>query len=121
MMRTSRLIRLLDAELLDAKDDIRDLEEVLRARSEAREITNYVYRENNALLELESHSLDRLRARLSEFSPETYGTVEELVTAITNMVHDQVLHHGVPGAVESIISRRLARITAYLDCVAENG
>ncbi|MFP4154014.1 MAG: hypothetical protein ACLFSV_14300 [Alkalispirochaeta sp.] len=120
-MRTSRLIRLLDAELLDAKDDIRDLEEVLRARSEAREITNYVYQENNALLELELHSLERIRSQLGKISPESFGTVDELVAAIKEMVHDQVLHHDVPGAVESIITRRLARITDYLDCGEEQG
>ena len=42
--------------------------------------------------------------------------VTDLVAAIHEMLRDQVDHHGMPGAVESIVRRRLTRL---LPLVAE--
>ncbi len=113
-MRTNRLQRLLEAEILDAQDDIRDLERTLKTRIEAREITNYVFRENTALLEQELHALERIRALLKEIDPTDYSGVDEYGDAVMNRVREFVRHHDAPGAVVPIISRRLKRITDFL-------
>lgn len=113
-MRTNRLFRLLDAELVDAEDDIRDLERTLKERNEAQEITNYVFRENTVLLEQELHGIERIRAGISALDPEAYVDTETFVEEITSLVREYVQHHGVPGAVESIVGRRLHRLVAYV-------
>ncbi len=118
-MRNNRLLRLLDAELLDAQEDIRDLERTMKERNEAREITNYVFRENSALLEQELHSLERIRIRLKEIDPEAYIHLKEYGDAVMSMVHDHILHHGAPGVVEPIVSRRLKKLTEFVDSTRE--
>lgn len=116
-MRTSRLFRLLDAELLDAQDDIRDLEGVLKVRCDTREITNYVYRENNALMEQEIHSIERIRKIIAKTAMNEDMTFSEFADLVLGITREQVEHQAVPGAVESIIMRRIHRISA---CVAAN-
>jgi hypothetical protein len=118
-MRNNRLFRLLDAELIDAQEDIRDLERTLKIRNEAREITNYVFRENSALLEQELHSLERIRLRLKDIDPEVHTDLTSYGNAVMEMVHDHVLHHGAPGAVESIVGRRLKKLTEFVDSTRE--
>lgn len=113
-MRTTRLFRLLDAELVDAEDDLRDLEATLKARCDAREITNYVYRENNALLEQELRGIERIRRALHSFEPDAYADIELFSEDVLSLVRDHVEHHGVPGAVESIVARRLHRLTQFV-------
>ncbi len=109
-MQTTRLLRLLEAELLDAEEDIRDLERTLAQRFAALEITDHVYRENNALLEWELHGLARIRRVLTEIPITDIADLDTLTERITTAVRDQVEHHGLPGAVESIVGRRLARL-----------
>ncbi len=115
-MQTTRLLRLLDAELLDAEEDIRDLELTLSRRFASMEITPYVYQENSAVLEWELHGLARVRSVLHAVQPSEYAETTDLVAAIHEMLRDQVDHHGMPGAVESIVRRRLTRL---LPLVAE--
>lgn len=113
-MRTARLFRLLDAELVDAEEDIRDLEATLKTRCEAREITNYVYRENNALLEQELRGIERIRRALRSFNPDAYADIDLFGRDVLALVQDHVKHHDVPGAVESIVARRLHRLTQFV-------
>ena len=118
-MRTGHLLRLLDAELIDAEDDIRDFEEVLRERISAREITNYVYRENTALLEWELHAIERIRSRIKLIDPKQFPDLSALRSEIESLVHDQVEHHEAPRAIESIVVRRLQKLLSYVE--RENG
>lgn len=117
-MRTTRLLRLLEAELLDAEEDIRDLERTLAERFAALEITDHVYRENNALLEWELSGLARVRRVLTELPLGDINDPDELADRIAGAVHDQVEHHGIPGAVESIVGRRLTRLLPLVNAPA---
>lgn len=114
-MQTTRLLRLLDAEILDAQEDIRDLELTLSHRFASMEITPYVYRENNAVLEWELHGLMRVRTLLGSIDPVTFESVRNLTDHLEDLLREQVQHHGMPGAVESIVRRRLIRLIPLVE------
>ena len=113
-MQTTRLLRLLDAELLDAEEDLRDLELTLSRRFSSMEITAYVYRENNAVLEWELHGLERMRRIMGDIDTTTFDTVADLVEHVHTILREQVAHHGMPGAVESIVRRRVTRLIPFV-------
>lgn len=115
-MKTTRLLRLLDAELIDAQEDLRDLERTLAERFSQMEITAYVYRENSAVLEWEIHGIERMRGLFNAIKGESFADPAELVAHIHAILRDHVDHHDMPGAVESIVRRRLARLLPLLDC-----
>lgn len=113
-MKTRHLLRLLDAELLDAEEDIRDLELTLSRRFSAMEITAYVYQENNAVLEAELHGIERVRAHIAALDAEAFADLDELASHIHSWLREEIDHHGTPGAVESIVRRRLTRLMPFV-------
>lgn len=116
MSRTSRhFISLLKVEFEDIKSDLRSMEELLVNRIGLREITDYVYNENTALLEREIAGVDRLRSLLDQVScEELEEPVDELAVRLEARFTDEIRRRQIPEAVRPLIIRRLRKVAGYL-------
>ena len=116
MSRTSRhFISLLKVEFEDIKSDLRSMEELLVNRIGLREITDYVYNENTALLEREIAAVDRLRSLLDQLScEELEEPVDELAVRLETRFTDEIRRRQIPEAVRPLIIRRLRKVAGYL-------
>ncbi|TVR06850.1 MAG: hypothetical protein EA403_00395 [Spirochaetaceae bacterium] len=73
MSRSARhFLDLLDVELEDICADLREMEELMRTRIAASDLTEYVFQENSALLEFEIACISRLRIAIRNhaFEPD---------------------------------------------------
>lgn len=116
MSRTSRhFISLVKVEFEDIKSDLRSMEELLVNRIGLREITDYVYNENTALLEREIAGVDRLRSLLDGIScDELEEPVEELAARLEARFTEEIRRRQIPEAVRPLIIRRLRKVAGYL-------
>jgi hypothetical protein len=116
MSRTSRhFISLLKVEFEDIKSDLRAMEELLVSRIDLRQITDYVYNENTALLEREIAGVDRLGSLLEKLSPEELEEpVEELAPRLEARFTEEIRRRQIPEAVRPLIIRRLRKVAGYL-------
>lgn len=116
MSRTSRhFVSLLKVEFEDIKSDLRAMEELLVSRIDLRQITDYVYNENTALLEREIAGVDRLRSLLEQIScEELEEPVEELAPRLEARFTEEIRRRQIPEAVRPLIIRRLRKVAGYL-------
>ena len=114
----ARFLRLLNAELEDCEEDLRDLDDMLRQRQASREITDYVYWENDALLKREIVALQSIRSAVSSLWVQVgdiSGTsLDELSALALETARAQVMQHQYPMAVMPLIERRIQRIREFL-------
>ena len=116
MGRSSRhLVSLLKVELEDVKSDLRILEGILVSRIGLREITDYVYNENTALLEREIAGVDRLRATLDSLTQEELDLpVEEFAPLLQAKLSWEIGRRQIPEAVRPLVLRRLNKVVTFL-------
>ncbi|MFW6339142.1 MAG: hypothetical protein ACOC25_09440 [Alkalispirochaetaceae bacterium] len=116
MSRTSRhFISLLKVEFEDIKSDLRAMEELLVSRIGLRQITDYVYNENTALLEREIAGVDRLRSLLDALSCEELDyPVEELAVRLEARFAEEIRRRQIPEAVHPLVTRRLHKVAGFI-------
>jgi len=116
MSRTSRhFISLLKVEFEDIKSDLQEMEELLISRIGQKEITDYVYNENTALLEREIAGVDRLRSLLDQISGEELEEpVEDLAARLEARFTEEIRRRQIPEAVRHLLVRRLRKVAGYL-------
>lgn len=117
MSRTSRhFVSLLKVEFEDIKSDLRSMEELLVSRIGLRQITDYVYNENTALLEREIAGVDRLRSLLETLAPEELeNPVEELAVRLEARMSEEIRRRQIPEAVRPLVIRRLRKVAGFLE------
>lgn len=116
MSRSARhLVSLLKVELEDVKADLRTMEELLVSRIGCREITDYVYNENTALLEREIAGVDRLRVLLDALPQEELELpVEDLTQRLEERLGVEIHRRQIPEAVHPLVLRRLRKVASFL-------
>ena len=116
MSRTSRhFVSLLKVEFEDIKSDLRAMEELLVSRIGLRQITDYVYNENTALLEREIAGVDRLRALLDALTCEELDyPMEELATRLETRFAEEIRRRQIPEAVHPLVTRRLHKVAGFI-------
>lgn len=116
MSRSARhFVSLLRVELEDIKSDLRTMEELLVNRIGCREITDYVYNENTALLEREIAGVDRLRVLLEGLPQEELDLpIEELTRRLEERLGTEIRRRQIPEAVHPLVLRRLRKVASFL-------
>ncbi len=114
MEQRRKYIAILRIEIDDLAEDIRALEENNRARLARGEITDYVLKENVALLEREAHGIAAVRDSLSSVRPEEYGSLDELIAALLRLLDDCVRRGGFDPVVSTLVARKLAKVARYV-------
>jgi len=107
-------IRLLIAELQDLSEDLTLIDDVLRQRFEAGEITAYVYRENDALLRRERDSITNMMKVVDGIDTSIYKDSAELEAELLGLEQHVVQSLGEPEAVVLFLKRKIDKIRSYL-------
>lgn len=107
-------LRLLKAELEDLKDDLGLIDERCAARLGSEEITPYVFKENDALLKHEMRLIDKLIEIVDGLDESLYNSVEDLEEDLLFKARGLLSSGEEPEAVELFLSRKLAKVNAYL-------
>ena len=111
-----RYLKILDVELQDLLEDIDLRIATQNIRKERGEITEYVGRENVALLVSERRALERFLEELSRFDTEAYHEVKELEAGIEKKFTSFLVDHGFPHAIESFVTRKMRKVLQFCQC-----
>jgi len=109
-----RYLEILRIEIDDLAEDIRTLQEHYRGRSARGEITDYVLKENVALLEREIHGVAAVRACLEEVRAEDYAGLDEMLAAVRKRLDDRIRCGGFEPVVLRLVERKLAKVARYV-------
>ncbi|HUX21989.1 MAG TPA: hypothetical protein VMW69_12180 [Spirochaetia bacterium] len=109
-----KFLRLLRVELEDLKEDLDLFMEVMSARHDSGEITDYVYNENLAVLRNEVMGLHDCMRGCADSESFGQGTVQEIADAFKERLHARLKEHGYVSALYSLVDRRIDRIAGYL-------
>ncbi len=113
--RKKFFLKVFKAELEDCLEDVEDLSILYGRRRKGEEITEYVYRENEALLSREISGLKTVIASVDDFALERYESVDALAAALDEMIQKKVLEYEDPEAVYGIAKRKLLKVLGYVE------
>ncbi len=113
-MQTNHFLRLLDAELACCIEDLKGFEDLLVARLKIMEITEYVFRENDALLKRETTGVTQIRKTVQAMNPDEFASIDEIIAVVRSTVKTAIHDHELPQAVYPLIDRRLLKVQRYV-------
>ncbi|MBU0936708.1 MAG: hypothetical protein KKI09_12960 [Spirochaetes bacterium] len=111
---TAHYLSLLKVELRDLLEDISIVEDQLRKRFEAAEISSYVYRENDVVLRREMESIENFLPLIDAIRPDLYKDTELLVPVLLAELGIQLKRNGGPEAVVELVKRKMLKLSEFL-------
>jgi hypothetical protein len=111
----AKFMKILKVELEDLLEDVDIAEHRIRERFTRREVSDYVFWQNDALFRGEVECLRLLLDRLQSFDCACYADLDALVKAIDAHVQDLVRDHERPEAVCRFVSRKMQKVRSYLE------
>jgi hypothetical protein len=106
---------MLRIELEDLLEDIAIVERRASERFASDEITEYVYKENDGLLRLESNAVRDLVLIVDEINGIGYKSLDELVGDLDGRVKALVRDHEDPEAVYRFFVRKMRKVRDYVN------
>ncbi len=106
--------KVLLAELEDLEEDIATWGEYLEEKHRSEKITEYVFLQNNALLEQE---LGCVRTILKDLPPEPPATVKDLNTLrnwFTERIDEDICTHQFQPVIRNLMLRKIEKVYRYL-------
>ena len=114
MEQRRKYLEILRIEIDDLAEDIESLQNHYRDRSARGEITDYVLKENVAVLEREGHGIAAVRGCLRSLRPEDYGSLDEMIAALTGHLDDCLRRGEFEPVVRALVERKLAKVARYV-------
>jgi len=112
-----KLMKILRAELEDLLEDIGVAERRHANRFACREVTDYVFKQNDALFHAEIRALRRIIEYLDCLDVMRYSDLDSLVKAVDTQVREAVKDHDEPEAAYRFVARKLEKVRRYVeDC-----
>lgn len=112
--RRKLFLKILKAELEDCLEDVEDLSILYERRRSKDEITDYVYKENEALLSREISGLRNILLTFDDLVDDGYDSLEDFAAAIDSRIQREVLEFEDPEAVYGIAKRKLLKVLKYV-------
>ena len=109
-----KFLKILHVELEDLEEDLDLFVEVMESRRKAGEITDYVYRENLAVIRNEVLGLKECIRGCDELDQVAGTSVEEVAAAIKRRLRERLAEHGYLPALYALLDRRIDKIASYL-------
>jgi len=110
----THFLRLMQVEILDLIEDIETVAESHRQCFEADTVSQYVYRENNALLGREIDSLQRFLKLLAGLDTSVYPDTASLADALLSLSQETIRKNEDPEVVFVILKRKIDKVLQYL-------
>ncbi len=109
------LVKILQLELIEVENDLNGLKELYTNRHDSSEITNYVFLENTALLQLELQSIHQISSILADFKFDKNGSSHKLLDEIDNFIKEEIKSRQFSEAIYNFIKLKLIKVSKYLD------
>jgi len=110
------IVKVFRIELEEVENDVNSLMNYYSDRFSNHEITNYVLKENNALLSKEIASVKYLEKELEKWnSSEDFDSAEEAVESLKNFLKMKVKERGYPEFLNLVIDRIGKKVSRYLE------
>jgi len=110
----NHFMRLMQVEILDLIEDIEAVEASHKQSFEADTVSQYVYRENNALLAREIHSLQKIAKLIDGLDSSVYADTASLADDLLVRSKELVRKNEDPEAVCLILDRKIDKVLQYL-------
>jgi len=107
-------LNILRMELEDLHEDIDNLIRECAEQKEDCEITNYVYMENLANLKNEMLGLDVFAKIIDSTDPESYATLDEMISALKVVFAERMSEYGIINAIRLLVERKLEKVKKYV-------
>jgi len=114
-----KFVKILRAEIEDLLEDVAVAERRHAARFARRELTDYVFKQNEALFKAEEESFRRVLQSLGSVDAARYRDLDELAAAVDTLVREVVRDHEEPEAIYRFVSRKLKKVRAYVESCDE--
>jgi len=111
----AKFLKILKAELEDLLEDIGVVERKAAERLAKEEITDYVYKENDGLLRLESEAVRDLIGIIDGIDLSLYKNIDTLTLDLDQRVRELVRDHEDPEAVYRFFLRKLNKVRRYVE------
>jgi len=108
-------LKIFAAELEDCLEDVEDLALLYERRYSRDEVTKYVFKENEALLSRELAGLRKTLDSIDTVNLDRYASVEDLASAVDDMIQKEVNEYEDPQAVYGIAKRKLLKVLRYIE------
>lgn len=113
--RVSLLLKIFRIELEEAEINVLGLLEYCSRRFENQEITNYVWKENSALLKREISCVKELEKDLATWEPSGQADPNLVLEELMQHMKDLVTERDYPGLVSLVIDRIGEKVSRYLE------
>ena len=110
----SRFLRILRIETEELGRDIAALMQFYERKRSEREITNYVYLENVALIRHEVACLEQLQRELDRLDPQAFPDLPALIREIEGLLDGIVRGGSLPDFIAGIVRRRIEKASRYV-------
>ena len=106
--------KMLLVELEDLHEDLDLFIQVIKDRHESRLITDYVYRENLAILRNEVLGLEDCSHGCEDLDLDELTSVDEMAAFLKLRLKQRLISRGYAQALYTLLEKRLDRIAGYL-------
>jgi hypothetical protein len=115
----TKFMKILRAELEDLLEDLAAAERRHAERFARRELTDYVFKQNDGLFQMEAESLRRIVHSVEAFDAAGCKDLPCLVSAVDTLVHDLVRNHEEPEVICRFVARKLEKVRRYVESCDE--
>lgn len=106
--------KVLLAELEDLEEDIASWGEYLEEKHRTEQITEYVFRQNNALLEREMNCVRTILEDLPAEPPDTVQDLDSLRNWFTERIDEDICTHQFQPVIRNLMLRKIEKVYRYL-------
>ncbi len=111
----AKFLKVLKAELEDLIEDIGLVQRRSGERHQRGEITEYVFKENEALFRLEAEAVRELLSIIDAIDLSLYTNLDSLVEAVETRVREALRDRAEPEAIFAFVRRKIAKVRAYIE------
>ena len=109
------LVKILQLELKEVEHDLNGLKDLYSNRHNSSEITNYVFLENTALLQLELDSIHSIGTLLEEIVVDETLPPHDLLNSIDDFIKKEIKEKQFSDAIYNFVKSKLTKVSKYLD------
>jgi len=106
-----KFFKILEIEFQDLEDALETYRDALESRYEKKEITEYVYKENNALLNREIGDIRIIKENVAELSGEEYADLDEAAARVVEIIEN---FKDFPPVVHRYMERKVEKVLEYV-------
>ncbi len=106
--KLAKFFRILEIEFQDLEDGLEAYMKAIEDRYQKKEITQYVFKENDALLAREIDDVRIIRKRVTAISDKEYSDLDEAADTVVGIIENftgipEVVHKHMKGKVDKVV------------------